>query len=338
MNAGCCARVRRRLNPTVGATLLFAFGAVTFAGDTDTKPPEIVTVGLYWNGVPSLDLRTNSYTADFYLWFRWRGDIDPTKTFEFTNLIDPTTIMKTAAYQNASGTPEPQVLPNGEKYQAYHVQGRFSQPFSLERFPVDEQQLLISVEDLTYESAEMQYSIDGSDTGANPKVNVPGWLIDGFDYAESTSTYNSRFGDTRVARNLPYSHVTFRLHISRPVSGLICKTVLPISIIILITCGAFFCGPKSLDARLSLTITALIAAVALWYTTGFELPPANYLLLIDKIYILSFLTILSTTLLSVIANRLSRSARPERGETLDRFALPILVVCYFGGIGALLKF
>jgi hypothetical protein len=151
-------------------------------------------------------------------------------------------------------------------------------------------------------------------------------------------TYASRFGDPRADRNRPYSHVEFGVGISRPVIGLMSKTVLPVCIIILITFGAFFCRPDSLDARLGLTMTSLIAAVALWYTTAFELPPVNYLLLIDKIYILGFLAILTTTTSSIVSSRLARNKRYEAAERLDQLAFWGMMVVYFGGVGLLLAF
>jgi branched-chain amino acid transport system substrate-binding protein len=316
-----------------------AAGLVLFAIPAlpeDSPTPENVKVGLYWNSVTNLDLRTNSYVADFYLWFLWRGQNDPTRTFEFTNLIESWNLVKTAAYFNDSGAPEPQTLPDGSRYQQYHVQGRFSQPFSLERFPVDEQDLVVSIEDLTYDEHEMQYVVDHKDSAANPRLIVPGWRIGKFTGAEGARTYASRFGDPRLSRILPYSHLTFGIHIARPVAGLLCKTVLPISIIIVITFAAFFCRPESLDTRLTLAITALIAAVALWYSTDIELPPSSYLLLIDKVYLLSFFAILFTTFCSIVSNRVAQRGKHDVAERIDHVVLACLTCTYFGGIGALL--
>jgi hypothetical protein len=295
-------------------------------------------VGLYWNSIPTLDLRTDSYAADFYLWFLWRGTIDPTREFEFTNVVEPNNLVKIPAYTKPSGEPEPQILPSGEHYQTFHVQGRFSQAFALDRFPLDRQRLVISIEDLTYDADQMRYIADREDSAASPELAVNGWRIDRFYSSEAMRTYASRFGDPRADRNRPYSHVEFGVGISRPVIGLMSKTVLPVCIIILITFGAFFCRPDSLDARLGLTMTSLIAAVALWYTTAFELPPVNYLLLIDKIYILGFLAILTTTTTSIISSRLARNKRYEAAERLDQLAFWGMMAVYFGGVGLLLAF
>jgi hypothetical protein len=319
----------RLLMPAIGLLL----PVVTCAAGA---APEEVKVGLYWNSVPGLDLRTDSFSADFYLWFLWRGEIDPTHEFEFTNVMEPNNLVKIPAYTKPSGEPEPQILPDGSRYQTFHVQGRFTQAFALDRFPLDRQRLVISMEDLTYEADRVRYVADRADSAASPELSVNGWKIDRFFYNEGLRIYPSRFGDSRLTGSRPYSRVEFGLAISRPSLGLVSKTVLPVLIIILIMFGAFFCRPDSLDARLGLTMTSLIAAVALWYTTAFELPPVNYLLLIDKIYILGFFAILATTAASIASSRLARTKRYEIAERLDRLAFWGLMSLYFGGVALLL--
>src|SRR5262245_30141278 len=55
-------------------------------GEEEEQPqgerPERVTIGLFLDHVPVIDLHSNTYIADFYIWFRWKGDIDPTASYE----------------------------------------------------------------------------------------------------------------------------------------------------------------------------------------------------------------------------------------------------------------
>jgi hypothetical protein len=161
---------------------------------------------------------------------------------------------------------------------------------------------------------------------------IPGWNLGSIGAKVSSVHFPTNFGDTRVSSGMDtYSHVEFSVHVTRPRAGLILKTLVPISIIILITFGALFCKPQDIDARLCLTITALISAVALQYTTSTELPPTGYLLLIDKVYLLSYVVILVTTFLSIFANRLESAGSPDRARRLDRQGLMGLTVLFFGG-------
>ena len=111
--------------------------------------------------------------------------------------------------------------------------------------------------------------------------------------------------------------------------GTISKYIVPIALIILITFGAFFCQPSDIDARLSLTITALISAVALQFTAATELPPTGSLLLLDKVYILSYVAILATTFLCIGANRYANTDRPEQAARLDKLGLWLVACGYF---------
>ena len=35
-----------------------------------------------------MDVASNTYDIDTYIWFRWKGKIDPTKTIEFINMVE----------------------------------------------------------------------------------------------------------------------------------------------------------------------------------------------------------------------------------------------------------
>jgi hypothetical protein len=39
---------------------------------------------MYLNNIQDLDQVDNTFYADFFLWMRWRGEQNPTRTFEFT--------------------------------------------------------------------------------------------------------------------------------------------------------------------------------------------------------------------------------------------------------------
>lgn len=47
---------------------------------------EQLHVGVYVNDVPQVDLATNSFTLDAFIWFRWSDPgYDPAATMEFMN-------------------------------------------------------------------------------------------------------------------------------------------------------------------------------------------------------------------------------------------------------------
>ena len=101
-------------------------GTLTPAG----APPasaEVVKIGFYPVSVYQLDMASNTYYIDTYVWLRWKGETDPTGSIEFTNMVEEWGKLQ----ENI--LPETKVLPDGSKYQIMRVEGRFVQPHQLLR-------------------------------------------------------------------------------------------------------------------------------------------------------------------------------------------------------------
>lgn len=296
-----------------------------------------ILVGIYLQNIPEIDIKTNSFAAEFYLWFVWDGDIDPTLTFELTNLVNPTDLVKTPIFVDANGNSAPDTLPDGRRIQQFHVYGRFGHPFPLGRYPFDHHEIEIALEDGRNANDRLVHVLDLQGTAMRPGLSIPGWNLSPIESSLSLTKFPTNFGDPRSGRpEESYSHAEFRVRIDRPVVGIISKTVVPIALIILITFGAFFCQPSDIDARLCLTITALISAVALQLTAATELPPTGSLLLLDKIYILSYVAILAVTFCSIGANRYVHSDRAAAAAKVDRWGLWLVGGGYFGALAFLL--
>jgi hypothetical protein len=323
------------LAPALGLALsLLASGSVRAekpAAPAAGSKAQTVTVGCYLQNVPEIEVKSNSFHAELYLWFVWSGSIDPTLTFQLTNAIGMADLSKTPVYTDAAGAAKPEELPDGRFYQVFHVQGRFGHPFSLAKFPFDDHEIVISVEDAKHPIGDLVHEVDTKGSATRPDLVIPGWRLNRMRAETRSSTFATTFGDPRAtSAQETYSHVDFVVHIDRPVAGLLSKTVIPLAIIILITFGAFFVQPEDIDARLCLTITALISAVALQFTASTELPPTGYLILLDKIYILSYAAILAVTFFSIAANRKSRQGKDEDAHRLDRIGLWVCAGGYFG--------
>jgi hypothetical protein len=300
--------------------------------------PRQVYVGVYMHHVPELDLQENSYIADFYLWFRWQGDdIDPSQSFELTNLVEGWDVMRNVSYTNDDGEPEPADLGDGWRYQVMRIQARFAQPFDVHRYPFDHQEINVDLEDVEYVSSQLVYVPDEGTYSVHPGLAIPGWTLDGVDAHVTEIAYPTNFGDTRrPAGEDRYSHFTYTVRVIRPVVGYLVTTVLPVAIVMLITFVMFLIDSKYFEGRLGLGITSLISAVALQLTAQSDLPSAGYLVLLDHVYHLAYLAIFFSLLESVVAVRLADAGQLERSKRLDVVALVVVPLFFFGGIGILL--
>ena len=321
-----------------------AQGAASAAAGEEAAPAEKhaeqekVIVGVYLKELPGIEVKSNTYLADFYIWFRWQGPVDPTKSWEFVNIVEPNNISKVAVYTDEEkGDAKPDKLEDGSSYQVFHVQGKFTHPFDLKHYPFDEQDVTIELEDSKHSLAELVYQIEADQTAYEPHISIPGWELRAATPSISESTYRTNFGDPRVkAGEEKYSRFTFSVHLGRPIIGYLVKTVLPVAIIMLITFLTFLIGSAYFEARLGLAITSLISAVALQLTAVSDLPSVGYMVLLDKIYNLSYAVIFFTLVESVIAVRLHDAGRDQAARTLDKVALAAGSVLCFGGMALII--
>ncbi len=285
--------------------------------------PEVVVVGMYLNHIANIDIKANTFLADFYLWFRWSGDIDPTLTFEMPNAIEPWSFSKEIVYKDAGGAPKPDVLPDGCKLQQLHVQGRFAHPFELGAYPLDRQHISVRVEDTRYDDDSLLYQTD-PDSKIDPTMQTPGFIVRSSGTDVATHHYASTMGDPRI-RSLESSEFRFNVELGRPLVGYLSKTLVPIGFILLSTILIFFISQEYFEGRIGLAVTTLISAVALQLTTSADLPQIGYLVLIDKLYNLSYVVILFSMFESVLGVRWHDAGREKDAKRLDSWAIAISV-------------
>src|SRR3989339_49968 len=65
-----------------------------------------VTVGFYSQNIYELDPASNTYYMDFYVWFKWRGSIDPTAAVEFMNGVEDWGMTKVNEYETPKQFPD----------------------------------------------------------------------------------------------------------------------------------------------------------------------------------------------------------------------------------------
>lgn len=273
---------------------------------------------MYLVNITDIDIRTNSFFADFYLWFLWTGDHDPTITYEFTNGITKEITAAANFFGPDNKTPVADTLPDGRSYQAYHVQGRFIQQFHVRNYPFDDQTLVISLEDLTWDANSLVYQIDDAGTRARPGFTVQGWRPGPLVTRRSVNHYPSDFGDPRVAgQGYTFSHIDFAVHVRRPGLSLAFQKFFPLALVVLVCLGVFILQPTSIEGRLTLAVPGLVAAVALQLTTATELPPRGHILLVDEAYLFAYLVIVLIVGESLAVYWLARQGRARLARRLD---------------------
>ncbi|MDX2289760.1 MAG: hypothetical protein NW217_13170 [Hyphomicrobiaceae bacterium] len=252
---------------------------------SDPAAPTRITIGAYVNDIQAIDLRSHSYVIDLYVWFRWtKTDLDPGKTFEFMNMFNPNDHTRTRIYD------EPVAQPDGSKYLLYRHQGAFSTKFPVGRYPFDSQVLQVAIEDADMGSDELRYVVDS--LTINPAISLPGYVVGEPKLEVRDTPYATAFGDLAESDVSAYSRAMITIPIARPwLSGAV-KTLLPVFLIIMCAAAALLLEPQHVEARIGLSITALLTLVALQFAASGILPEVGYLLMLDQIYIASYAFIL----------------------------------------------
>lgn len=294
---------------------------------------EKVETGIFAMNLYNVDASSNSYYLDFYIWFKWKGDIDPVANLEYTNGVDDWGVTSTPAYE------EPEKLSDGRFYQSLRVEGRFVQPFALARYPLDQQDLKILLENSVYSTDQLVYVADEKQSGYSSDLSIPGWQIQGFNLSNLVRQYSTNFGDSRLGEVSQFSSLQYSLTVSRPVSFFIWKLLLPLLIVVAASWGSLLLNPQNVDSRIIIPITALLTIVFLQQSYSAALPDIGYLVLLDKIYAIAYILIVVSILEAILTADWIKLDKPDsytRVMQFDRIVLAAQTVILVGGIGLLM--
>lgn len=252
-----------------------------------------VKTGIYLMNLYNLNMDEHSFYADFYIWFRWSGPIDPTN-IEFVNAIEKWSMDKATF----DGDSTPVQLKTGEKYKIFRIEGRFFHSFSLNRFPLDQHTLDIQIENPEHPSDSLLYVPDTLGAQIRKTLNLVGWETKRCELISQVHDYGTSFGNPEENAQR-YSNLSYHIVLSRPISYFFLKMLLPLLVVMLVSIGALLLHPMHIDTRSSLPIGGLLTAVFLQQSYSSALPDSGYMVLMDKIYLLSYI-IISLVLLQVI--------------------------------------
>ena len=105
------------------ATALMLPLALPASAPADTGPapagPDPVTVGAFVNDLQDIDLSSENFTADLYLWLRWKNPkIDPSTTLETMNTegTQNTTSSTSGGLEGEPLFAAPETMPDGSEY------------------------------------------------------------------------------------------------------------------------------------------------------------------------------------------------------------------------------
>ena len=294
--------------------------------------PEQVTVGVYVQNVQAVDLSTNSFSADFYIWLRWRNpDIDAPAGVEVQNVFENWALTKTEVY------PEPREQPDGSLVWLGRYQGNFNSPLSVSDYPFQNQTLRFVFEEAILNVEQLVYVPDKDPITVNPDITLAGYNFGKPRIAFDSHTYPTSFGDLdSTPQDRTYTRVVVEIPVTSPVTSGIFKTVLPLLIVLIAAALGVIIPASYVDSKVNVPITALIALVAMQFGVSSALPEVGYLPMIDLIYLLAYTAVTAMLGSAVIgAWRLKQQGEDAAMSLERRFTLWIsvaFVACFVAAV------
>lgn len=290
--------------------------------------------GIYIKSI-KLNEAEERFDALFYWWFRV-DSIDLSKDY---STIGATEYINAEVSQNDTVQ---FVLNKEERY--YYITGicKASFPYKTNyiNFPFENHKLTIiienkfnNIENLKYiHDIKNQYINKVSDTSISI-LNGDQFIIDSLNTDNSIFTYKSNFGDPSISKFDSYSRLNFNIYLSRNPFGILQKAALPLAVVLILSYLVFFIPAHELSTAASLTVTALLAAIAFQWTLKDSLPRVSYLTLIDKLFYLVYIYIFYSMVVCIITYKLHHSGDSKQEniskkiDVYSRFVFPISFTC-----------
>lgn len=279
-----------------------------------------VEVGTYVNQILALDLKGNQFSVDFYVWFRWKGDAKAFDTFDLANgrITSRTGVVK-------------KDLDGGVHYASARILGTITKFWDLRRYPLDDHQLTIEIEDNENEDNLLVYVPDKVNSSISPSVEVPGWLILGNSVSVITHKYATNYGDTSVPTGnaSSYSRFVSSVQIVRPGHiGRFFKVFFTLFVATIISWLVFWVRPKETGPRISLCVGSVFAAAAATFAINTMLPDTIATTMSDRVIVASFSVILAATLETILAINLGYAGKENAQRQLDRVSAWLFPLAY----------
>jgi hypothetical protein len=284
------------------------------------KGPVRVEVGTYVNQILALDLKGNQFSVDFYIWFRWKGDLKPFDTLDLANgrITSRTGVVK-------------KDLDGGVHYASARILATITKFWDLRRYPLDDHTLTIEIEDNENEDNLLVYVPDTLNSNASPAVHVPGWIITGTSASVTSHKYATNYGDTSVPTGnaSSYSRFVSAVQIVRPgMVGRFFKVFFTLFVATIISWLAFWVRPKDAGPRVSLCVGSVFAAAAATFAINTMLPDTNATTMSDRVIVASLSLILAAALETMVAMNLGYAGKENMQRVLDRVSAWVFPLAY----------
>lgn len=303
-------------------------GAVVKAsGEQFVKIP-VVYAGIELNSIDNIDVRQDSFTADFFLWLRYQDqlNLDPHQV-EFPTALSGAQLGKEVERRSAGGFTTV----------TYHVKGVFRSEYEFSRFPFDEQNLKIPVQIHNSNSYNMLLAYGGAQPKAGTGSDDPPssvltsklWRLKDQLFYRDIVAYKASFGEgfsgTKQA-DVEVNRINAAMTIRRDVAGFAIKNFLPLVCILVAVLVGYAIAPDVINPRVSIGVTALLTTSVLYQKLAGDLPTVTYITAMDYVFFAYFAFCVIFLLLTVFTYETHKAKKQQSTVLLNRAGVLVTVL------------
>lgn len=296
--------------------LLLVLALLTFNGIAKAANPEMVRTGIYVQDVYDLDPKTSSYSAFFYLWFRWKGPVDPRK-FE---LMNGTVLQQMPPYVSKIGD---------ENYLTIPLRARLHGHFNYSEYPHDRQELEIVIEDSVYGTEAMAYSLDQKDSSQSANLELEDYQVGKMQLSVETDVYKTNWGQGESKSGTNFSRFHAVIPIRHGGVPLFLKTFMAMFIATAIGFLCLLIPTRHVEALFVIGVGSIFGVVSSWVVYSNSIPVSSRMSDGDMLHLVSLLFVFMSLAVSCVGSwKLEKEDGREAANRLARRAVCILVPLY----------
>ncbi|HZV12747.1 MAG TPA: hypothetical protein VFA55_05985 [Candidatus Kapabacteria bacterium] len=264
-----------------------------------------VYVGIYTLSITSLDLGSQTFQYDGYIWIKYKGDTATRSRIEMMNgqnfALDPWDIrdsvydIHTKSYFH---------------YITYRIKGTASASYTLEHFPFDTQILTLEFESPLFETNKFVFvpdsvsyaNYDSGKVGIGHNIVVPDYNVINSQIYVTNYSYPTDFGipETGFGKSM-FSRAVFEVHVQREFGPYLAKFLFPLFLMLAVSFLVFFIPPEKMEISIVICATSLFTAITIGLLQLEVSMHISYLMTTDRFYVLSYIMIVLAFIETVVA-------------------------------------
>jgi branched-chain amino acid transport system substrate-binding protein len=305
---------------------------------------QVVYTGIDFNEISDFDLKNSTFTADFYLWFRFTDQLKDDHAIEFINVTDYNL-----------GNPILVSADDGITTKTYRLKAKFKGNFDFHDYPLDRQILPIQFRHSQLTKEQLIYVVDtlgmqhAQKTGKeiaqqldNKKVStINGWQINQVHFFQDTKKNDSTLGVPKLFKtpqSIEYSRFNVAIQVERHLMSFMLKNLLAVFFLVVVGYLSMFIPISGLATRLGIGTTLFLTTSVFHLKLASELVNIDYPVLMEyfyyMLYLLSIFIMVTTTVAAYIyeEKKTADCLSMKRFNWFGQIVYPLAIIIFLGVI------